>query len=502
MPGPFGRGVSLSGVTPGEREELADPSRDRGLRSRADQITPCATSWSAPLQHLRPNPHFLLALARAILAGEPRPSAIADRLRESLGHDWRWIKGLAKRYEQKFARDTRPRAKTVVEFLSSDAGFNGAFARSKIKPVIVNRFSSPALMLPVRAASDWQVPAIETEGTLAAWLRATPEELEWFADLKRFGARSREEKLRHYSYRVLVKPGGSLRLIEAPKQRLKQMQRQILTAILERIPAHHAAHGFQKGRSIKTFAAAHTGQRLVLRMDLRDFFPSIRSARVQALFRTAGYPERVADLLGGICTTATPRDVFSARPISIPEFTIDPNALFHAWQTYAYPHLPQGAPTSPALANLCAYRADCRLSGLARAAGATYTRYADDLAFSGGENFERCVERFAIHAAAILLEEGFEVNHRKTRVMRRSVRQYLAGVVANEHVNVVRADFDRLKATLTNCVRHGPATQNREGQPNFRAHLAGRISFVEMLNPRKGARLKKIFEQIVWPQGE
>ncbi|MGB6829940.1 MAG: reverse transcriptase family protein [Terracidiphilus sp.] len=448
------------------------------------------------------------------MAGEPAPGAIAERLRQALGADFRWINGLAKRYAEKFARGTRPRARTVVEFLRSDPGFNRAYARSKIKPAIVDRFSSPTQMLPVRAAAKWPIPAIETEGALAAWLRATPEELEWFADLKRFGTRSREEKLRHYNYRVLAKPGGSVRLIEAPKQRLKQMQREILTGILERIPMHDAAHGFQKGRSIKTFAAAHTGQRIVLRMDLRDFFPSIRSARVQALFRTAGYPERVADLLGGLCTTATPRQVFCAKRVSNPEFApesgpesglesrIDPLALFHAWQTYAYPHLPQGAPTSPALANLCAYRADCRLSGLARAVGATYTRYADDLAFSGGEDFERCEQRFAVHAAAILLEEGFEVNHRKTRVMRRGVRQYLAGVVANEHPNVVRADFDRLKATLTNCLRLGTTSQNREGHANSRAHLAGRVSFVEMLNPQKGARLKKIFAQIVWPDSD
>jgi hypothetical protein len=108
------------------------------------------------------------------------------------------------------------------------------------------------------------------------------------------------------------------------------------------------------------------------------------------------------------------------------------------------------------------------------------------------------VERFAAHAAAVLLEEGFEVHHRKTRIMRRGVRQHLAGVVTNERVNVVRADFDRLKATLTNCVKHGPASQNREGHPEFRLHLAGRVAFVEMINPQKGARLRRIFEKIEW----
>ena len=148
------------------------------------------------------------------------------------------------------------------------------------------------------------------------------------------------------------------------------------------------------------------------------------------------------------------------------------------------------------------YRADCRLSALARAAGATYTRYADDLAFSGGEQFEKGVDRFAAHVAAILHEEGFAVNHRKTRVMRRGVRQYLAGVVTNEHPNVVRADFDRLKAILTNCARHGPASQNRDGHAAFRAHLEGRVAFVEMINPQKGARLRRIFEKIAWEMSD
>ena len=88
---------------------------------------------------------------------------------------------------------------------------------------------------------------------------------------------------------------------------------------------------------------------------------------------------------------------------------------------------PGFASAAPALANVCTYRVDCRLAGLAKLAGATYTRYADDLAFSGGREFERRVERFSAHAAAVLLEEGFSVHHRKTRIMRQGVRQHLAG---------------------------------------------------------------------------
>jgi RNA-directed DNA polymerase len=176
----------------------------------------------------------------------------------------------------------------------------------------------------------------------------------------------------------------------------------------------------------------------------------------------------------------------------------DYDCRWHARVLYCRPHLPQGAPTSPALANLCTYRADCRLSGLARSVGAQYTRYADDLAFSGDRGFERGIERFSTHVAAILIEEGFHVHHRKTRVMRQGVRQHLAGVVVNRHLNIMGNDFDRLKATLTNCIRLGPEGQNRDTHANFRSHLEGRINFVEMINPIKGNRLRRIFEQIEW----
>src|SRR5262249_3609740 len=148
-----------------------------------------------------------------------------------------------------------------------------------------------------------------------------------------------------------------------------------------------------------------------------NFFPAFPAARAQGLFRTLGYPEAVADRLGGLCSNAVPRSVWKQRPIEIAA-----SDWSEAKMLYGRRHLPQGAPTSPALANLTAYRLDCRLAGLARSAGGVYTRYADDLAFSGGEEFARGVERLSAHAAAVALEEGFGVNHRKTRIMRRGVR--------------------------------------------------------------------------------
>ena len=442
-------------------------------------------------------PAFYEALANSILAGDATVENIVAHLTRTLGRNWRWLKPLVRRYLKTFGSEARPRRKTVAHFLSHDEGMRRALHAYGDQIRVAEWIAEPNRMRPVRGAKTWPIPAIESIGALAEWLRVTPGELDWFADLRRTMARLGPGiyagPLSHYHYRILAKEGGTIRLIEAPKKRLKGIQEQILREILGKIRVHPAVHGFQRGRSIKTFAAPHVGQRVVLRMDLRDFFPSISGPRVQAMFRTAGYPEGVANLLGGLCTNAAPRALWKEKGRGL-----DPLRMADARQLYAWPHLPQGAPSSPALANLCAYRVDCRLTGLAEACGAVYTRYADDLAFSGDEVFERGVERFSLRAAAILLEEGFKVHHRKTRIMRQGVRQYLAGVVANQRLNVPRPDYDRLKAILRNCIRSGPETQNREGHRDFRAHLAGRVSFVEMVNANRGARLRTMFDRIAW----
>ena len=442
-----------------------------------------------------PNPPVVSTLARAFAAGEASVEGIVERGSRMLGRPWRWLRPLARRYLKAVAGRPRPRHRDVVGFLEDDPGFQRAWLRHKRTLRVEHWLTGPQLMQPVAAAEAWDIPAIESAGALADWLQIHPDDLVWFADLKGLGAKKLPSaRLTHYHYRVLAKSFGSVRLIEAPKARLMALQRQILSRILDNIPLHPVAHGFCKGRSIKTFVTPHVGRRVLLKMDLQDFFPSFSGARIQAFFRTAGYPESVADLLGGVCTNATPRSAWKEAAKGV-----DPQILWRARDLYARPHLPQGAPTSPALANLCAYRLDSRLAGLAESAGAAYTRYADDLAFSGGAALEAHIERFSDHVGAILLEEGFAVHFRKTRIMRQAVRQHLAGVVVNRHVNVMRADFDLLKATLTNCVREGPASQNRDAHPAFRQHLEGRIAFVSMIDPAKGERLRGIFHRIAWP---
>jgi RNA-directed DNA polymerase len=415
---------------------------------------------------------------------------LVARVGKALGRRPRWLRPLVRRLLLAFPNE-RPRLHQVSAFLVDDAKLLQQWCD---KPVPLPARKSPTSMLPSPGPpSTWPVPSIVTPFELAGRLGLEWGELDWFADQLGLERAAKAGPLRHYDYRWKPKRNGSTRLIESPKGRLKSIQRQILREILAPIPPHDAAHGFRTGRSVRTFVEPHAGRAVVLKMDLQDFFPTIVLAKVIALFRTAGYPDAVASTLAGLCTNRVPFELWrrSDAPISGPD----------AWRTrqlYQRAHLPQGAPTSPALANLCAFRLDARLAGLAASAGATYTRYADDLAFSGDDSFARSIPRFQIHACAIAMEERFAVNMRKTRVMRQGVRQKLAGAVLNVRPNVPRDDFDALKATLHNCLKHGPTDQNRLDHNDFRAHLRGRIAHVATLNPTRAAKLKAMFDRVAW----
>jgi RNA-directed DNA polymerase len=140
---------------------------------------------------------------------------------------------------------------------------------------------------------------------------------------------------------------------------------------------HDAAHGYVRGRSPHTLAALHSGREMVVRLDVEGFFTRIGPDRVAGLMRTAGYPAAVAAVLAGLLGTSTPVSMLRGAPGEPGETR---RRLLHR---LARPHLPQGAPASPAVANLLAHGLDRRLAGLAAAVGARYGRYADDLVFSG-----------------------------------------------------------------------------------------------------------------------
>jgi RNA-directed DNA polymerase len=304
-----------------------------------------------------------------------------------------------------------------------------------------------------------------------------------------------DEALRHYTYRWIPKRAGGGRLLEMPKPMLRFFQRRILREILDPIPPHPAAHGFRRGRSVATFATPHAGQRTVIRLDLESFFTSVTASRVVGIFRTAGYPDPVARSLAGMATNTVPVTVRRAAPRA-PAAAIDGHRRLVS--ALGHPHLPQGAPTSPALANLVAFGLDRRLAGLAAAYDTTYTRYADDLAFSGGHRLGRHADALIARVRAIVANEGFATNDAKTRVRDAGQRQLVAGLVVNDHPQVARREYDRLRAILHDAARNGPGAANRADHPDFRSHLLGRIGWVATGNPARASKLQRQFDSISW----
>ena len=329
------------------------------------------------------------------------------------------------------------------------------------------------------------LPVFHTPEALAEWLGLPLNKVAWLVHRFSSGHADSVERA-HYHYTWRKKRSGGMRLIESPKQTLKQVQIKILREILDRIPPHPAAHGFVQGRSILTNAEPHVGQSVVVKFDLSNFYATVGFSRVTAIFRAVGYSREASIWLGLLTTTAVPANM-----------SIDRKNLYSLYP-YLSRHLPQGAPTSPALANLSAYLLDIRLHGLAKSFNARFTRYADDLTISGPEELTYALRTLIPLVQQIIRKERFQSNSAKRRVLRAHQRQSIAGVVVNTRMNVSRAEFDRLKAILTNCVRTGPSVQNRECVEDFPAHLRGRIAHVLKLNPDRGQRLMAIFEKINW----
>lgn len=433
-----------------------------------------------------------LALARAMLAGNPTADGLAARMRACLDADAAWYGPLALRCARmpgEHWRRLTPR--TLANLIERDVGYRHAWLADQKPRVRRYILRERVGMNPLPLGLDrCQVPYWPHAAALGRWLGVSDAGM-W--RLTRASGWQRRVHLgdQHYRYHLLAKRSGGWRLLEVPHPHLMPLQRQVLDDLLDRIPPHEAACGYVRERSVVDHANAHVAQEVVLKFDLQDFFASVRASRVHALFETLGYAETVARELTALCTTATPEPVLR-------RMFEDGGLTWPQLQRLRDPHLPQGAPTSAALANLCAFRLDLRIDGLAHALGARYTRYADDIVLSGGRHLSKAMTRIEAWIGRIAREEGFSLNHRKTRCLTAGRRQSICSIVVNRHPNLPRPEFDRLKAILHQCVTQGPASQNREGRPQWREYLQGRVAWAAQLNPAKAQRLKRLLDQIDW----
>jgi retron-type reverse transcriptase len=320
------------------------------------------------------------------------------------------------------------------------------------------------------------LPVLHTPADLAATLGLSIPRLRWLCFHTEAATRI------HYVQFEVPKKSGGTRTLSAPHRTLEAAQRWCLENVLSKLPVHPAAHGFVPGRSTLTNARPHAGKAVVVNVDLEGFFPSIGFARVRHLLRRLGYSGAVATLVA-LLLTECPR-----------------KKVTYAGKTYFVATgkrgLPQGACTSPAASNQVARRLDRRLAGLAAKLGLAYTRYADDLTFSGDRGLNEKVGYLLARIRHIAGEEGFAVNPKKTRVKRPNARQAVTGLVVNANPGVPRDVVRRLRAILHRAKTEGLAAQNRRGETNFRARVEGMVAYVAMSRPALGERLRKALAEV------
>lgn len=254
-----------------------------------------------------------------------------------------------------------------------------------------------------------------------------------------------------YRYFSINKVSGGIREISEPLPSLKEIQRWILDNILYKCEVSKFAKGFVPEKSIKENARFHRKQPKVLSLDIENFFPSIGAGRVYNFYFRLGYQKKLAHLLTKLCTLEG--------------------------------SLPQGAPTSPALSNLVSLRLDKRLSGLALKEKIRYSRYADDITFSGDFDEGRLIK----FTRKVLADEGYRLNEKKTRLMEQHQRQEVTGIVVNQYLQAPRTTRRELRKTMHYIKKYGIESHiqfNQITQANYVKHLLGIANFILFVNPK------------------
>jgi len=334
---------------------------------------------------------------------------------------------------------------------------------------------------PERKRQDNALPELADVEAFAKAVDLTVPKLRWLAYHRDVDSGT------HYQRWTVPKRDGSPRLISAPKPDLKAVQRWIAREVTEHLPVHGAAHGFLVGRSIATNARVHAGARVLVKLDIKDFYPTVTWRRVKGLLRRAGLGEQLATLMALLCTESPRQEVQT-----------------HGKTYYVATgprSLPQGAPTSPSITNALCLRLDARLSGLAAKLGARYTRYADDLAFSWHGDDKAEIGSLMKAVNAIVRAEGFTVHAKKTRVMRSGARQQLTGLVVNTApegrplARVPRTTVRNLRAAIKNRELGKP------GKGETLEHLKGLCAFVMMTDRARGSELMARVDRLIAARG-
>ena len=265
---------------------------------------------------------------------------------------------------------------------------------------------------------------------------------------------------RFYRHFTIPKKNGTDREIDEPLPDLKHVQKWILENILEKCSVSPYAKAYVKGRTLKHNAKFHRSQKNVVTMDIKDFFPSITVDEVTNIFESLGYFHDISCFLAYLC------------------------CLNHS--------LPQGSPTSPYLSNLRFAKADQQISEYITEEKIRYTRYADDLTFSGDFNPHHLIKTIS----DIVYDNGFSVNSKKTRVARQNTRQEVTGIVVNSKMQVSKLKRKKIRQQIYYIRKFGLEShleRIQETRCNYLNHLIGQINFALFINPND-IEMKDYFE--------
>jgi len=297
----------------------------------------------------------------------------------------------------------------------------------------------------------------------------------------------------NYNRFKLKKKRGGFRVIQTPQDELKYLQRWILENILNKKQSHKACKGFDPETSIKLNAEKHLNQEGILKIDLLRFYDSINEKRVYGLFKSLGYHPNLSVSLAKICTIVPDKFLFSS-------FKKKEQHLKQKIRQDSLGIVPQGAPSSPKITNLIAIKLDNRLQKLADKHKLNYTRYADDLTFSGTIETLTKIKKVVYR---IIKDENLYPNYSKTKILKRGNPFFVTGLcVQNSIVTVSKKKKLEIEHHLHHCIKNGVLshlTTSKITNRNFKDWLLGNIAFVNGVERGLGEKYFKQFNEIQWP---
>jgi RNA-directed DNA polymerase len=263
---------------------------------------------------------------------------------------------------------------------------------------------------------------------------------------------------KYYKTYTIPKKSGKLRDINQPSKKLKGLQSWVLVNILNKLKVSSSCKGFEKGSSTYENAKPHIGANSILTIDLKDFFPSITRKQVFNIFKAIGYNDLISVIFSNICTYKET--------------------------------LPQGSPCSPKLANLSSWQLDVRLQGFVGKRGINYTRYADDLSFSGLTPLK--VVQIIPKVKEIIEDEGYFINNQKTRIAGISRAKVVTGlIISNNSIGIGKNKYKLLRSKIFHLTK-----SPEKADKKLLYEVSGWLSYLKSVDVKRLNKAKKFIQDL------